>query len=103
MTKKQQRSIFSTTKLYSDIQSSTFSPELHDEPRPLVWIANGLGRSSEQKLTTQAYFILAIKLDRVSYVTLCLLQKIELPVMGDKTGFCRASHIIIIYKQLDGH
>ena len=81
-------------KLYSPTQSSNFPPELHDGPRPLVRIANGLGKSSQQKQTTQDYFILAVKLDSV-LMCLCLCQKIELSVMGDKTGFCRSSHISI--------
>jgi len=72
MTKRQQRYLFSTKKLYSDIQSSTFPPELHDEPKPLVRIANGLGRSSQQKQTTQDFFILAVKLDSV---LTCLCDK----------------------------
>ena len=72
MTKRQQKSLFSTMKLYSDIQSSTFPPEFHDEPRPLVQIANGLGRSSQQKQTTQDFFILAVKLDSA---LMCLCDK----------------------------
>jgi len=74
MTKRQQRSLFSTTKLYSDIQSSTFPPKLHDEPRPLVRIANGLGRSSQPKQTTQDFFSLAVKLGSV-LMCLCVCDK----------------------------
>jgi len=74
MTKRQQRSLLSTMKLYNDIQSSTFPPELHDEPRPLVRIANGLGRSNQQKQTTQDFFILAVKLDSV-LMYLCVCDK----------------------------
>ena len=97
MAKRQQRSLFSTTKLYSDTQSSTFLPELHDEPRPFIRIANGLGKSSQQKQTTQDYFILAVKLDSV-LMCLCVCdKKIELSVMGDKTGFCRSSHIYVLH------
>ena len=69
MAKKQQRSLFTPTKLYSHTQSSTFQPELHDGPRPLIQIANGLGKSSQQKQTTQDFFILAVKLD---IVLMCL-------------------------------
>jgi len=40
MAKRQQRSLFSTTKLYSDTQYSTFPPELHDGPKlPNGWEA----------------------------------------------------------------
>ena len=74
MAKRQQGSLFSTTKLYSDTQSSTFQPELHDGPRPLIRIANGLGRSSQQKHTTQDFFILAVKLDSV-LICLCVYDK----------------------------
>ena len=62
MAKRQQSFLFNTMKLYSDTQSSTFPPELHDEPKPFVQIANGLGKSSQQKQTTQDFFILAVKL-----------------------------------------
>jgi len=64
----------STTKPYSDTQSFTFPPELHDGPRPLVQIANGLGKSSQQKQTTQDFFILAAKFDSV-LVCLCVCDK----------------------------
>jgi len=76
MAKRQQRSLFSTTKLYNHTQ---------------VQIANALGKSSQQKQTTQGYLILAVKLDSV-LMFLRLWKKIELPVMGDKTNFCRSSH-----------
>jgi len=72
MAKRQQKSLFSTTKLYSDTQSSTFPPELHDGPRLLVQITNGLERSSQQKQTTQDFFMLAVKLDSV---LMCLCDK----------------------------
>ena len=74
MAKRQQRSLFSATKLYSDTQSSTFPPDLHDGPRPLVRIANGLGRSSQQKQTTQDFFILTVKIDSV-LMCLCVCDK----------------------------
>ena len=74
MAKRQQRSLFSNTKLYSDTQSSTFPPELHDGPRLLVQIANGLRRSSQQKQTTQDFFILAVKFDSV-LMCLCVCYK----------------------------
>ena len=60
--KRQQRSLIDTMELYSHIQSSTFSAELHQGPRPLVWIVKGLGKSIQQQHTTQDYFISAVKL-----------------------------------------
>jgi len=74
MVKRQQRSLFSTTELCSHTQSSTFSPELHQGPRQLVQIANGLVKNSQQKQTTQDYFILAVKLDSV-LMCLCVYGK----------------------------
>jgi len=85
MAKRQWRSLFSTTELYGHTQSSTFPPERHDGPRPLVRITNGLGKSCQQKQTNQDYFILALKLDNCIDVSLCLWQKLELPVMDNKS------------------
>jgi len=74
MAKRQQWSFFSTMEPYSHTHSSTFPPELHQGPRPLVWIANGLGKSSQQKQTTQDYLILTVKLDSV-LMCLCVCGK----------------------------
>ena len=74
MAKRQQGSLLSTTKLYGHTQSSSFPPELHDGPRLPVWIANVLGKSSQQKQTTQDFFILAVKLDSV-LMCLCVCDK----------------------------
>ena len=41
--KRQQKSSSSITELYSHTQPSTCSPELHQGPRSLIWIASGLG------------------------------------------------------------
>ena len=94
MAKRQQRSLFSTTKLYSHTQSSTFPPELHDGPRPLVRIDNGLGRNSQQKQTTKDFFILAVKLDSV-LMCLCICDKklnflswAIRPVFADPVTYC---------------
>jgi len=42
--KRQQRFSFNTTELY--IHTVTFSPEFHQGPGPLIWIANGLGKAA---------------------------------------------------------
>ena len=90
---KQQRPSFNTIVLCSHTEPSNFSPELHQAPIPVVRIANGVGKSSQQKQTTEAYFILALKLGSV-LMCLCVCdKKFELSVMGNKTGFCRFSHI----------
>ena len=67
--------------------SSTFSPVFHKWSGPHVQIAKGLGKSSQRKQTTQNYFILAVKLDSVLMCLFVCDKKIELPVVGDKTGF----------------
>ena len=83
------------TELYSHTQSSTFSPELHQGPNPAIQIANGLGKSSQQKQTTQDYFILAALI--VHWCVFVFVTKIKLPVMDYKTSFCRFSHIYYEY------
>jgi len=114
MAKRQQRPLFSTTKLYSDTQSSTFPPELHDASRPLVWITNGLERSSQQKQITQDFFILAVKLDSVlMYLCVCdkklnFMSWVIRPVFADPVTYCvikrlsqllsdRCAHSIMFY------
>ena len=111
MAKRQQGSLFSTTKLYRDTQSSTFPPELHDGPRPLVRITNGLG-SSQQKQTTQDFFILAVKLDSV-LMCLCVCdQKLNFlswairPVFADPVTYIAFIHVCCFdsaFKRVFGH
>ena len=72
MAKREQRSLFNTTELCSHTQSSTFSPELHQGPRPLVRIANRLGK--KQSAALKGYFILAVKLDS-ALMCLCVCAK----------------------------
>ena len=47
------------SELHRALQSY-FSPDLRQESRR---IANGLGKSSQEKQTTQDYYILVVKLD----------------------------------------
>jgi len=82
--------------LYSTPRSFTvthFSPELHRGPRPLIRITNGLENSSQQKQTTQGYFMLAVKLDSVlMYLCVCgkklnFLSWVIRPVFADPVPY----------------
>ena len=73
-------------------QSSSFSPELHRGPRPLVRIANGLTKCSQQKQTTRDYFNLAAKLDSV-LMCLCICDK-KLKYQKLLLRFVKQSHKI---------
>jgi len=109
------RSLFSTTKLYSHTQSSTFPLELH-EGRGLVedsserkvlrahWRSvrsvrtdrQWARKNSQQKQTTQDYFILALKLDK-ALMCLCVCRKkfnflswVIRPVFADPVTYIKA-------------
>ena len=68
----QQKFSSSTMELYSFTRHSTCSPELHQGPKLLVWIASGLVKSSQQNQTAQCCLILVVKLDSVlMYLCVC--------------------------------
>ena len=89
MAKRERRSLFNTTELYSHTQFSTFSPELHQGPKPLVQIANWLGKKQPAALKATSFWQWNLIMHWCAVV---FVPKIELPIMGDKTSFCRSSH-----------
>jgi len=54
---------------------SSFSPELHQGPRPLAQIANRMDKCSQQKQTTQDYFNLAAKRDSALMCVFVFVKK----------------------------
>ena len=89
---RQQKSSSSTTELYGHTQPSTYSPELHQGPRLLLWIASGLEKSSQQNQTTQCCLILEVETDSALMYLFVWAKKLNFLSWGDKTGFCRCSH-----------
>ena len=69
---RQHKSLSSTMELYGHTPPSTCSPALHQGPRSLVWIASGLGKSSQRNQTTQCCLILVVEPDSVlMYLCIC--------------------------------
>ena len=73
LVKRHRKSLANIMELYRHTQSSSCSPGLHVGPGPLVRIAKWLGKSSQQKQTTQDLPSLAVKLDSVlMYLCICV-------------------------------
>jgi len=96
---RQQRSSFSTIMLYSDIQSSIPSHQSSImNPDCSYGSPMGWEEVASRSRTPKTFSFWQWNLI-VYWCVFVIVTKTELPVMGDKTGFCRASQsqIIILF------
>ena len=93
------------TQHTSHTQSTTFSPDTHQGPRPLIRIIRGKGKSSQQKQITQDFFILTVKLDSILiYLCVCgknlnFLSWAIRPVFADPVTLLECLYTIFIFNR----